>query len=88
MDSYPRIGADPKCDMASVLGAGSAGAVVVGAWVGKEGGSAPHAPGVPQYSRFPRQAAPAARINHGDVTLPWSGPRQCHFAVVARDSAL
>jgi hypothetical protein len=32
----------------------------------------PHAPGVPQYSRFPRQAAPAARMNHGDVTLPWS----------------
>jgi hypothetical protein len=48
-------------------------------------GSAPHAPGVPQYSRFPR---PAARINHDDVTLPWSGPRRCHFVVVARDSAL
>ena len=41
--------------------------------------SAPHAPGVPQYSRFPRQAAPAARINHDDVTLPWSGPRRCHM---------
>jgi hypothetical protein len=51
-------------------------------------GSAPHAPGVPQYSRFPRQAAPAARINHDDVTLPWSGPRRCHIVVVARDSAL
>ena len=51
-------------------------------------GSAPHAPGVPQYSRFPRRDAPAARINHDDVTLSWSGPRRCHIVVVARDSAL
>jgi trans-aconitate methyltransferase len=41
-----------------------------------------------QDSRFPRQAAPAAWINHDDVTLSWSGPRRCHFVVVARDSAL
>ena len=51
-------------------------------------GSAPHAPGVPQYSRFPGPAAPAARINHGNATVPWSGPRQCNIVVVTRDSAL
>ena len=37
---------------------------------------------------FPRRAAPAARTNHDDVTLSWSGPRRCHIVVVARDSAL
>src|SRR2546430_8274209 len=50
--------------------------------------SAPHAPGVPPPSRFPRQTAPAARINHDDVTSSWSGPPRCDIVVVARDSAL
>jgi hypothetical protein len=29
-------------------------------------------------------AAPTPGADHGDVTLPWSGPRRCHTAVVAR----
>ena len=47
-------------------------------------GSAPHAPGIPQPSRFPRRTAPAARNNHDDVTSWWSGPLRSHIVVVAR----
>jgi len=32
-------------------------------------------------------APPASRPNHGDVTAPWSGPQQCHVAVVDEGAA-
>jgi hypothetical protein len=51
-------------------------------------GSAPHAPGVPRHSCFPRQPARPPRNNRYDVTSWRSGPQQCHIVAVASDSVL